>query len=64
MMVNLNDTLSRINDNNAKANDINSLLSKYQHIDKLTPYLVEEFIDIIYIDKVDDEITIDIHWNF
>lgn len=64
IMENLDDTLSKIKDNNKEVNDINMLLSKYQHIDKLTPYLVEEFIDIIYIDKVDDEITIEIHWDF
>ncbi len=50
--------------NNTK--DIKSILKKYKHIDKLNKIIVDEFIEKIYIGKLDKETktrTIDIEWN-
>lgn len=46
--------------------DINSVLKKYNHIEKLNKFIVEEFVEKIYIGKLDKENKtrdIKIEWN-
>lgn len=70
----LNERLSTI-DNELKLIEIkqnklknrDSLLSKYRHLEELTPELIDEFVDKIQVGKIDDESKtreIKIVWNF
>lgn len=64
---NIDDELSEIKKVKEKYLDIESLLKKYKHIDKLNKVIVDEFIYKIYIGKVDKETNkriIKIEWNF
>lgn len=50
-----------------KLKDRDSLLSKYRHIELLTPEILDEFVDKIKVGKIDDETKtreIRIVWNF
>ena len=51
--------LEKENDNN----NPDSVLSKYNQINKLTTQIVREFIERIYICKNDGQTQINIHWN-
>ena len=47
--------------------DIESILKKYKHIDKLNKIIVDEFVEKIYIGTLDKETKsreIRIEWNF
>lgn len=44
-------------------NNTSDILSKYRHVDSLTTQIVQEFIDKVYISKIDGKTIINIHWN-
>lgn len=63
----IDDEIDKEQKNNASKLKISAILEKYKHIDKLNKIIVDEFIDKIYIGKLDlstHQREIKIIWNF
>ena len=61
----IEDELKNIKDKEEHINISESVFEKYRHIDKLSKDIVDEFVDVIKVGKVDHLNTrdIDIHLN-
>ena len=63
----INNELDEMNTRKDNSKDIESILKKYKHIDKLNKIIVDEFVEKIYIGTLDKETKsreIRIEWNF
>lgn len=63
----INIELDEMNARKDNSKDIESILKKYKHIDKLNKIIVDEFVEKIYIGTLDKETKsreIRIEWNF
>ena len=52
---------------NTPTSKVEDLFNKYQQLEKLNKVIVDEFVDRIYIGKINDETNtrdIEIKWNF